>query len=527
MSLVVGPDSKTRPYGAANPELTGKLTGLRNGDGITVAYKTTADARSSTGPYNIVPVLNDPKRKLSHYRVTTNKSVLTITPVALTVTASNQSRAYGSINPPLTGSIQGLQNNDGITVTCRTKADAKSAVGAYDIVPEINDPTKKSGNYKVTTNKGTLTITTAVLAVTANKQRRAYRTANPPLAVSISGLWNGDRISAIGHTKADENSSVGAYDILPEVSDPTSKLGNYAVTQERGTLTITNAALTVIASNQSRAFGIANSPLTGWITPNADQISAAYSTVADPSSPAGDYRITPTLKDPKNRVGNYAVTTKDGWLTVTSATVAAAVPTKPEGDVSNTFTNGIGMEFVWVADVPGGGAYVGKYEVTQKQYLMLMTNLPPSHLAVGSNLPVANVTFQDAQEFCRRLTVREHTTYALPSHDEWLAIAQLTENQVPDAWSVITNRGLLQREVTRVTETRRGPEVVGSSGAQTNGLCDLFGNVREWVIGKGEDRNVRGERIGFSYCSKVGFLTDLILRQELQEGTGFRCIHRK
>ena len=528
-TLVVGPDSKTRPYGAANPEFTRKLIGLRKGDGITVAYKTTADARSSIGRYDIVPVLNDPQRKLSHYRVTTNKSVLTITPVALTVTASNQSRAYGSINPPLTGSIQGLQNNDGITLTCRTKADAKSAVGDYDIVPEINDPTKKSGNYMVTTNKGTLTITPAAFSVKANDQTCAYRAGIPPLTVSIKGLRSGDGITAVGSAKAGTDSPVGGYDIVPELHDPGNKLGNYVVKTDNGILRITRVALSVTASNQSRVFGTANPLLTGWITPNADGISATYSTTAVPNSPPGKYKIEPRLSDPKNKQSNYTLTTREGWLTVTPAavTAAVAVPVKPAGDVSNTLTNKIGMEFVWIADVPGGGAYVGKYEVTQEQYNKLMTNFPP---AVGSNnLPVANVTFQDAQEFCRRLTAQDGKTYALPSHDEWLAVAQLSENEVTNAWNEISNRGMLQREVTSSgqNQDRNGPESVGSRGAQTNGICDLFGNVREWVIGKGEDPNVRDERVGFSYCSRSGWRNQLILPQGVEEETGFRCIHRK
>ena len=550
-ALTVTAESGSRAYGEANPPLTGDVAGLLDGDGITVDYKTMADARSPTGRYDIVAVLNDPNRKLGTYRVTTTKGTLTITPAELKVAASNQSRPYGSSNPPLTGSIQGLRNGDGITVTSHTKADVKSGAGSCDIVPDLNDPASKLSNYAVTTNNAILTITPVALAISANNQRRAYRAANPPLTVSIEGLRNGDGITATSHTKADENSPVGNYDIEPEIKDPANRLGNYPATINKGILTITPAALTVTANNHHRAYAATNPPLTGWITPNADQISAAYSTVVDPSSPAGDYPITPVLRDPKNKVGNYAVTTNVGWLTITPAAVTSVVPAKSSGDgamitihdelarvtsvvpakssrdARSTFTNGIGMEFVLLSVVPPNDVYIGRYEVTQKQYHTLMGQLPTFQPDAGDNLPVVNVAFKDAQEFCSLLTARERKTYALPSREEWLAAAQLSEDQVGNAWSVITDRGMLQREVTSVTETRSGPEVVGSRGAQTNGLCDLFGNVREWVIGVGKDGNIRGEGAGFSYYSRLGPTKFLFRSPPDPQEAGFRCSLRK
>jgi len=527
VDLTVTAESRNRTYGEANPPLTGVIAGQREGDEISVTYRTTADTRSPIGRYDIVPVLSDPKGKLGRYRLITNNGTLTITPAELIVTASNQSRAYGSVNPPLTGSIQGLRNGDGITVTCHTKADPKSAVRSYDIVPEPNGPTNKLSNYTVTTMNGTLTITPLPLTVAAKNQRRAYRTANPPLTVIVEGLRDDDGITVTGRTKADENSPVGNYDIEPEIKDPAKRLGNYAATVGKGILAITPAVLTVTANNQRREYGTTNPPLTGWITPNADEISATYSTVADAGSPAGDYRITPTLRDPKNKLGNYTVTTNLGWLTILPAVVTSAVPVKPSGEVPGTFTNGIGMEFVWRSAVPPQGVYFGRYEVTQKQYQTVLGRLPTFQPAEGDNLPVANVAFTEAQEFCNVLTAREHRTYALPSREEWLAAAQMSEDQVANAWDLISGRGLLQHEVTSATEVRKAPEAVGSRGAQTNGLCDLFGNLREWVVGKTAE-----ERAGFSYHSGRGRTKDLFLPASaaepwaLQE-IGFRCILRK
>jgi hypothetical protein len=50
---------------------------------------------------------------------------------------------------------------------------------------------------------------------------------------------------------------------------------------------------------------------------NGDNITAAYASSATPSSPVGTYSIVPTLSDPGNRLGNYAVATNIGTLTIT------------------------------------------------------------------------------------------------------------------------------------------------------------------------------------------------------------------
>jgi hypothetical protein len=62
--------------------------------------------------------------------------------------------------------------------------------------------------------------------------------------------------------------------------------------------------------------------------------------------------------------------------------------------------------------------HLGKYEVTQAQWQAVMGN-NPSHFT-GANLPVESVSWEDAQEFLRRLNARnDGYTYRLPSEAEW------------------------------------------------------------------------------------------------------------
>src|SRR6266850_4531053 len=162
----------------------------------------------------------------------------TVNPAALTVAADSKSRAYGAANPAFTGSLIGIQNGDNISATYSTLADTNSAVGSYGIVPSLNDPDSKLGNYNVATGNGVLTVTPATLTVTIDNKSRSYGAANPTLTGGITGIQNSDNITGSYTTIATTSSPVATYAILPVFSDPGSKLSNYNVVTNSGSLTI-------------------------------------------------------------------------------------------------------------------------------------------------------------------------------------------------------------------------------------------------------------------------------------------------
>ena len=190
------------------------------------------------------------------------------------------------------------------------------------------------------------------------------------------------------------------------------------------------------------------------------------------------------------------------------------------------FTNSIGMEFVWVPDVFGGGAFVGKYEVTKPQYQKIMGGLPNGQALDNPNLPVTDVTFEQARQFCERLSQQENKHYALPTRQQWLSAAGLSEENVTNAWGILKARGVLDHEVTGLTQRvdASRPSVVGSMGVESNGVCDMIGNVREWVSEQ--------QRAGFSFRSKgvPGTQTGKLFLpgpapddRWIELETGFRC----
>lgn len=256
-------------------------------------------------------------------------SGISITPAALTVVASNASRAYGQTNPVFAGTLAGVQSGDNITATFNSTATTNSAKGNYPIVPSLSDPNNRLGNYTVLSTNGTLTVVATGLSVTASNATRQYGRTNPVFSGTLVGLQNNDNITASFSSVATTNSAIGTYTITSSLADPTSRLSNYTVTTNNGTLTVTKAPLSITANNASRPWGATNPVFTGTIVglANNDTITANYSTVATTNSAVGTYPITFTLSDQNSKLPNYITTTNNGTLSIfNSSPVVTPVP---------------------------------------------------------------------------------------------------------------------------------------------------------------------------------------------------------
>ena len=158
----------------------------------------------------------------------------------LVVTPLNAARFYGDANPQLRGIVTGLAKNDTITVTYSTAATATSAVGDYQIVATLNDPDHHLVNYAVTVNTGTLSVAPAPLAVVADDLTRGQNQPNPAsFTGKVTGIKNGEAITASFSSNAVSGSAPGSYPIVSTLKADPATLTNYAVTVSNGTLTIT------------------------------------------------------------------------------------------------------------------------------------------------------------------------------------------------------------------------------------------------------------------------------------------------
>ena len=61
--------------------------------------------------------------------------------------------------------------------------------------------------------------------------------------------------------------------------------------------------------------------------------------------------------------------------------------------------------------------YMGKYEVTQEQWELVLKNNPSTEK--GHKLPVTDVSWEDTQTFCEKLNTLTKNNFRLPSEAEW------------------------------------------------------------------------------------------------------------
>ncbi len=245
--LTVTADPQNRLYGQTNPVFTASYNGFVDGDNQGVlsgapALSTTADTNTPVGNYDIMAT--NGTLTATNYALSFVNGTLTINPAPLAITAADATRQYGATNPAFTATMQGFVNAEdatvlGGTLSITSSADPGSSVGTYAIVPAGLSST----NYALNYTNGALTVTQAPLAVSANNYIRQYGTPSPAFGGTMSGLLNGDPISAIYNCVATQSSPVGSYAIVPGLDDPQSKAANYAVTLQDGTLTITVAVV--------------------------------------------------------------------------------------------------------------------------------------------------------------------------------------------------------------------------------------------------------------------------------------------
>jgi formylglycine-generating enzyme required for sulfatase activity len=117
--------------------------------------------------------------------------------------------------------------------------------------------------------------------------------------------------------------------------------------------------------------------------------------------------------------------------------------------------------------------YKGKYEVTQEQWLIVMGNNPSR--VKGAILPVTNVSWNDCQDFIKKLNVRMNGVYRLPTEAEWEYACRAGTTTAYSFGDNITPKNA-NYEDSKIGK----PIVVGSYKPNAFGLYDMHGNVFEW-----------------------------------------------
>ena len=138
--------------------------------------------------------------------------------------------------------------------------------------------------------------------------------------------------------------------------------------------------------------------------------------------------------------------------------------------------------------------FLGQTPVTQAQWqavaswpqVDLKLNLDPANFK-GANRPVENVSWEEAMEFCRRLSQRSKLVYTLPSEAQW-EYACRAGTTTPFAFGETLTPDLVNYDGNYTYgsgpkgQYRQQTTEVGSFAGNAWGLQDMHGNVWEWCL---------------------------------------------
>lgn len=176
-------ETASKPYDGTpltKPEVT--VTGDGFVDGEVTDIKATGSVTNvSDSPVtNTIVYTTTDKFVEDNYNITKAEGKLTITPLAVTVTAKDYTKYVGEKDPVLEATVTGTINND--TVSYTISREAGETVGTYTITPA---GAEAQGNYTVTYKAGMLTI-----------KERPYR-PNPSITDKITVEITGNSDSVV------------------------------------------------------------------------------------------------------------------------------------------------------------------------------------------------------------------------------------------------------------------------------------------------------------------------------------------
>lgn len=164
----------------------------------------------------------------------------------------------------------------------------------------------------------------------------------------------------------------------------------------------------------------------------------------------------------------------------------------PEGEGGKLRSTGEGVHVVTLSR----GYYFGETEVSQDHFKLVM-GLAPSYYS-GGHLPVESVTWDEAVEFCQRLSLLDESLpagmkYRLPTEAEWEYACRAGTTTAFNTGDKLSSRAAqFSTHETGSIEERGPPKAVANLFPNEFGLCFMHGNVAEWC----SDWYSNGDTIG-------------------------------
>lgn len=177
-------ETASKPYDGdplTRPVVTVTGDGFVDGEATAIATGSVTNVSDSPVTNTIVYTTTD-KFVAGNYNITKSEGTLTITPLAVTVTAKDYTKYVGEKDPAFEATVTGTINND--TVSYTISREKGETAGTYSITPA---GAEAQGNYTVTYNAGTLTI----------KERPYIPPVNPPITDKITVEITGNSDSVV------------------------------------------------------------------------------------------------------------------------------------------------------------------------------------------------------------------------------------------------------------------------------------------------------------------------------------------
>ena len=355
MQITVTIDDKNSAYGADIVPLTYQVTSgsVAQGDNaafddaINALLTTNATNASPVGVYSIYANTNDDPYVYGSYTILFEEGTYSIDPLAITITALDQSAEYTGDEPEASQTAYTVtvgqttyqygEYDVGGTVVIAKEAGAN--VGSYALTPSLTN-----NNFTITTVPGVFTITSVgknadyIMTFFTGATKNYTKTEYDLLIVDANvPAWIANNYTVSNGANIQTNA--GSYPMTVVVTLDLQTTKNYidADAVEGATFyidkhydatnetytdligTINQAEITITADEKSSVYGETPKALTSTVTGtiyNNDELGITLTCEVTASSNVGEYEITVTASN-----ANYNITLHNGAYNVTKAPV--------------------------------------------------------------------------------------------------------------------------------------------------------------------------------------------------------------